>query len=118
MASAAADSLRGALILRVILRHGRPCLQEQHQELEVVPRPRHFQQLQEELAPSLLRLHVLHPHLGGGGREGGRERGKEGESNQLALMKSSAPPHISHPMASTWRRTPEGAAPAEPERQE
>lgn len=65
-----------ALILRVILHHGRPCLQEQHQELEVVPHPRGFQQLQEELAPSLLGLHVLHPHLGGG-REGEREGGGE-----------------------------------------
>lgn len=77
MASTAAE----ALILRVILRHGRPRLQEQHQELEVVPHPRGFQQLQEELAPSLLRLHVLHPHLGGR-REGRREGEKEGGREQ------------------------------------
>lgn len=57
------------LVLRVTRRHGRPRLQEQHQELEVVPPPRGFQQLQEEGESLLLSLHVLYLDLGG--RRGG-----------------------------------------------
>lgn len=55
------------LVSHVIRRHGRPRLQEQHQELEVVPPPRGFQQLQEEDEPFLLRLHILYLDLGGSG---------------------------------------------------
>lgn len=54
-------------VLRVSRRHGRPRLQEQHQELEVLPPPRSFQQLQEEGESLLLSLHILYLDLGGGG---------------------------------------------------
>lgn len=53
------------LVLHVFLRHGRPCLQEQHQELEVVPLLRRLQQFQEEGVPLLLSLHVFDLDLGG-----------------------------------------------------
>lgn len=59
------SSAAKTLVLHIVLRHGRPRLQEQHQELEVVPNPRRFQQLQEEGVPFFLRFHILYLHLGG-----------------------------------------------------